>query len=524
LSHLISPKTAKRHIHGNGECAFLDVREHGQYGEGHPFLSVNCPYSNFEQMVNRLVPRKTVKVILLDNDDGIADKASSLMSAMGYESISIIAGGAVAWKEAGFTLYKGVNLPSKTLGELIEHHEHPSLISPKTLSEWRSSSKKFYLFDCRPPNEFEKMTIPGAMCIPNGELAHRLNVLISDAQMPIVLTCAGRTRGLIGAAGLNRLGLPNPIFAVENGTQGWALSGLDLSRGNGRPVMPELDSDSLVQSKVRAEELLQREKIRCISPIEFNELACDKNRTLYLLDVRSLSEYQAGHLPGSVHCWSGQVAQALDQFIGVRRARIVLSDDTGMRAALAAIWLRAMQYEVYVIRDSDPKALHSNWRQGAPFQMKVQELRELSPTETYALCEDKGAQILDLRNSQKYRAGHIKGAVWANRARLSLIDKNRPMILFAENSIVANHIAIDIKKAGVEVFGIIKGSIEDCEQAGYELENSPNSPTDKECIDFLFFVHDRHDGNLESARRYLEWEKGLLAQLDPEERSSFSLP
>jgi len=40
-----------------------------------------------------------------------------------------------------------------------------------------------------------------------------------------------------------------------------------------------------------------------------------------------------------------------------------------------------------------------------------------------------------------------------------------------------------------------------------------------ECIDHLFFVHDRHDGNLDAARRYLEWETGLLDQLDDQERS-----
>jgi len=37
-------------------------------------------------------------------------------------------------------------------------------------------------------------------------------------------------------------------------------------------------------------------------------------------------------------------------------------------------------------------------------------------------------------------------------------------------------------------------------------------------------IHDRHDGNLESAKRYLEWEQGLMAQLDDEERAVFQLP
>jgi hypothetical protein len=47
---------------------------------------------------------------------------------------------------------------------------------------------------------------------------------------------------------------------------------------------------------------------------------------------------------------------------------------------------------------------------------------------------------------------------------------------------------------------------------------------DEECIDYLFFVHDRHDGNREAARRYLAWETGLVAQLDDKERAMYRFP
>ncbi len=40
-------------------------------------------------------------------------------------------------------------------------------------------------------------------------------------------------------------------------------------------------------------------------------------------------------------------------------------------------------------------------------------------------------------------------------------------------------------------------------------------------IDYLFFVHDRHDGNLDAARAYLEWETGLIAQCEPDELAVF---
>ena len=59
--------------------------------------------------------------------------------------------------------------------------------------------------------------------------------------------------------------------------------------------------------------------------------------------------------------------------------------------------------------------------------------------------------------------------------------------------------------------------------AGASTVASPSEPPDQEAIDHLFFVHDRHDGNLESSRRYLAWETGLVGQLDAAERAEFKL-
>ena len=519
----ISCKSAKEIIHSRVECALLDIREHGQYGEGHPFLSVNCPYSDFEQSVARLIPNTKVPVILMDNADGIAEKAADLMNTMGYSAVSIMDGGAPAWSKEGYTLYKGVNLPSKTLGEVIEHHEHPKVISPQTLAEWKSQAKPMYLFDCRPPNEYDKMTIPGALCVPNGELAHRLGALVQDSETPIVVTCAGRTRGLIGAAGLERLGLSNPIYAVENGTQGWALASYSLSHKNGQPEMPALDDTGLAISRKRAEALIAKENLRCISIEEFEDLANDTNRTLYLVDVRSISEYSRGHLPGAVLSWSGQVSQAPDLIIGVRRARVVLSDDTGMRAAIAAVWLRAIQYEVYILRETSPSSLKPNWQRSAPRLPECQPLEQLTAQTALQALQTGQAQLIDLRSSQDFRKGHIQSAHWASRARLGSVDKTRPAILLANNAPAAAYTADDLRRSGVEVIGQINGGMEAWGEVSYALESSPSNPPDEDCIDFLFFVHDRHDGNLESARRYLEWETGLIGMLDEDEHASFSL-
>ena len=49
-----SAETVKPLLTDGGEIAFLDVREHGQYGEGHPFFAVNLPYSRLETLAPAL--------------------------------------------------------------------------------------------------------------------------------------------------------------------------------------------------------------------------------------------------------------------------------------------------------------------------------------------------------------------------------------------------------------------------------------------------------------------------------------
>src|SRR5690606_7722584 len=140
---------------------------------------------------------------------------------------------------AGFPVYKGVNVPSKTLGELAEQIWHPSMITPEQLADWKTEGRDFRFFDARPSDEYAKMRVPGAACLPNGELAHRLPVA-AGADTPVVITCAGRTRGIIGAIGAKLAGHGGPVLALENGTQGWALAGGTLERGNRAADLPTL--------------------------------------------------------------------------------------------------------------------------------------------------------------------------------------------------------------------------------------------------------------------------------------------
>src|SRR5438105_7718839 len=89
--------TLRQWLGGGGEVAFLDVREEGQHGAGHPLLAVNVPYSRLELIAGQLVPRHACRVVLLDNGDGVADKAARRLGPLGYTVVHVLESGVAAW-------------------------------------------------------------------------------------------------------------------------------------------------------------------------------------------------------------------------------------------------------------------------------------------------------------------------------------------------------------------------------------------------------------------------------------------
>jgi hypothetical protein len=124
-----------------------------------------------------------------------------------------------------------------------------------------------------------------------------------------------------------------------------------------------------------------------------------------------------------------------------------------------------------------------------------------------------------------FRNGHIAQATWSIRPRLlAAVDGSaETIVLVADEHDLAALAALDLAEAGFRDIRRLTGDIEDWRDAGLRVATSPSYPADADCIDFLFFVHDRHDGNAEAARQYLAWEIALPEQLDAQERAAFRL-
>jgi rhodanese-related sulfurtransferase len=521
MTLFIDPKTLKSWLHDGGEIALLDVREHGQYGEAHLFYGIPLPFSRLEIDAPRLVPRRGVRTVVYDEGDGseVAERAAARLAALGYTHVHVLQGGARAWKAAGYVLFAGVNLPSKTFGELAEEAYHTPRVSADQLAGMLARKDKVVVLDGRPASEFRKMNIPGATCCPNGELAYRVRRLVPDTTTPIVINCAGRTRSIIGAQTLINLGLPNPVYALENGTQGWYLNDHTLEHGGTQRYADDSGNTDL---RPAAKALAARFDVPTVNAQTVRQWADDASRSLFLCDVRTPEEFAAGTLPGAQHTPGGQLMQAGDQYFGVRGARLVLFDSDGVRAPTVASWLRQMGHDASVLEGG----LESGLALAPAEAPAAPALAAIDAKTLAARIERDDVAVVDLRGSMQFRAGHIAQARWSIRPRLAadLQGETRQIVLVADEAALAAWAAAS-ELAGISPAPLLlAGGMAAWSAAGLPVDATPELPADADCIDYLFFVHDRHDGNKEAARRYLAWETGLVAQLDTQERAAFRLP
>lgn len=519
----VSPEMLHDWLGQPAELAVLDVREAGEFGLGHLLFAVPAPYSRFEFDLDQLVPLRATRLVLCDDGRSrVAERAAWRANALGYERVYVLEGGTEGWERAGYRLFAGVNVPSKVFGELVEETHHTPRIGAPDLHAMLERGERVVVVDGRPFAEYRKMNIPGSLCCPNGELPLRISAIVENEAIPIVVNCAGRTRSIIGAQTLLELGIRNPVFALENGTQGWTLAGFELERGSARryPSAPP-QTDLTERARVSAE-LAARQGVRSLDPGEARQWLADPARTTYLLDVRTPEEFETEAVPGARNAPGGQLVQATDQWLAVRGARVLLLDHDGIRAPIVARWLRRMGWDAHTVRVPvgtviADRAVGSAVASTLPLPVPV----------THDVLDEwrqsGDCLVLDVRPSMEFRRGHIPGSTWSIRPRIArdVPAGAKRIALVSDDLLVLRLVARELAERKDVALRYLDGGYRRWVAEGRPTEASPDVPTDRDAIDYLFFVHDRHEGNLEAARQYLAWEQGLVALLEPEERARF---
>ncbi len=523
MTGTVSPQALKGLLRGNpteetAELALLDVRENGTFGDGHLLFAVNLPLSRLETRIADLVPRLGTPIVLCDGGDGLARRAAERLEAFGYSNVRELQGGVPGWRAAGFEVFTGVHVPSKAFGEFVEHEAGTPSVSPQELDALVKSGRKLVILDSRPWEEYHAMNIPGGIDVPGAELVYRVTDLAPHPETLVVVNCAGRTRSIIGAQSLINAGIPNPVVALRNGTMGWHLAGLQLERGQQRRA-PAPSAQGLAKARAAAQRVSRRFGVRTVDAATLARWREEgAQRTLYVLDVRSPEEFEAGHLPGSRPAPGGQLVQATDTYVATRGARIVLTDDTGVRAILTASWLIQLGWnDVYVLKEGLAGGALATGSH-APTVPGLEACRppEVTPHELNGALQRKEALLLDLGTSLKYKAAHIPGAWWAVRARLGEALGKAPklplLVLTSPDGVLARLAAPDAEAVTGKPVAVLRGGTQAWKAQGLPLAGGAEHLADTP-DDVWLRPYDREQGVEAAMKEYLSWEVDLVQQI-----------
>ena len=339
------------------ELAVLDTRDVGDHSRGHVPESCPVPAPELEWRLADLLPRRDVRVVVVGSDDMAAHRAAHAVRRQGFTNAAVLAGGVEAWAGAGYDAHDGIHTMSKAFGEHVAHHLGTPMISAEELRGRRERGEAVALVDCRPEPEFAALHVPGAANAPGTELLARVLDMDLEPGTPIAVSCAGRTRSIIGAQTLIDAGVDAPVLALENGTMGWKLAGQDLDKGADATTRTPPSVDALKGAAVRARHLVDSHGVPVIGESDLAAWLADDSRTTYVFDVSSPAGYEEGHRPGFVSAPGGQLVQELTARTAVPSARMVVADSDGVQALLTAHWLRLMGREAYPL----PGANRGRW-------------------------------------------------------------------------------------------------------------------------------------------------------------------
>jgi rhodanese-related sulfurtransferase len=486
------------------------------------------PLSRLELLVDDLVPRRGARVVWCDDGEGLAARAAGRMSALGYQHVASLDGGIAAWEAAGFRIYSGVHVPSKAFAEVVEHETGTPWISAQDLQALIECKANIAIYDSRSFEEYHNNSIPTAISVPGAELVYRFADLMPSPDTTIIVNCGGRTRSIIGAQSLINAGVRNKVVSLKDGTMAWHLAGLEVVHGATRKP-PEVSAHGL-QS---AGEAAARIAARCgIARIDMRTLESWRAeaalRSLYVLDVRSPEEYEAGHLRGARSAPGGQLVQETDTHIATWGARVVLVDDNGVRATMTASWLKQMGGLDIAVLAAGPA--DCDWETG-PHVPRVLGLEAASAPYIDAIdLRDRLAAskvtVIDLNLSTRYALGHIPGAWFAIRSRfnvaLAKLPSHRAIALTSADGRLAALAATELQAAASVPVMTLVGGTQAWVRAGLPLETGAIRMAGH-ADDVFLSPRERGQNREDAMREYLAWEINLVNDMANDDDHRFRI-
>jgi hydroxyacylglutathione hydrolase len=155
-----------------------------------------------------------VEVLLNAASEGEARRMARLLEAVGFRRVvGYLAGGTVAWREAGYETDSTVAVDVRGLAEQIRGDE-------------------VRVLDVREDDEWGEGHVPGSLHIPFHELRDGIPAELENGGKPVAIVCSAGNRSSIAASLLKRAGLEGVEHVTDGGVEDLRGEGIELVAGS----------------------------------------------------------------------------------------------------------------------------------------------------------------------------------------------------------------------------------------------------------------------------------------------------
>ncbi|MBN9427329.1 MAG: hypothetical protein J0H09_12560 [Burkholderiales bacterium] len=303
--------------------------------------------------------------------------------------------------------------------------------TPDEVDRIRAGLARVALLDIREMREYRQCHLPGCTPLPRGDLESRVGRLVPDAAIPIILCGADDLRDELAAGTLRALGYSD-VSVLGGGIAAWQRDQREVATGWG------------YEGKLLGEQLAAAEAIPSVDVDEV-ATAIGDSRVL-LLDSRTEAEFLKGHLPGAA--WAPPFANvALAADLCGRYERVFVNCAGRTRSLLMTRLLRAMGHgNVFAVENGTWAWVHAGHKLERGPGLRLPEPSSASVAAAQALFHDRARSIgigliaagdlaaalhgaagyiVDIRDVEQFRRGHIPGAFHVEGSVLQFLAEER---------------------------------------------------------------------------------------------------
>lgn len=324
----------------------VDVREPSEYEAGHIEGAVNIPIRTLAQNLDK-VP-SDMPVIVYCASGQRAGMATSVLRSLGYGNVRAFAAGWKGWSaanepvstdavEAGsFEIAADPALVAVADNFLSNIPEGFLAVGTVEKLETMMDATEIFLIDVREESEVaETGMIPGAVNIPLRTLGQNFDQIPTD--QPVVVYCKSGFRAALALGALQMAGFQN-AQSFPPSYLGWEEAEVAAAA---EPAVEtgatEVDS---VVAAVDAYLSAIPDGFMSVSLDAFKEQMAATD--VYIIDVREISDYEAGHIEGAVNIPIRTLAQNLSAI--PTDMPVIVYCASGHRAGMSVSALRSLGY------------------------------------------------------------------------------------------------------------------------------------------------------------------------------------